>query len=197
MGWLWNRSSNAHLGRGLVPFLGNSGVLWFGIVRRSMVVYDKARASLAGEESPNPLDEDAHSQIGCGEKLNMDPYPSQPGNESAEMDLAALHNGKAFADNGHVPFVEVAERTRYGFPAKSLADQPACISALLNCNLSDARQWLPILLERGGIAHNEDFWMARHRKVRLNLDSSRPIGFNAEPFAGRRWSDSCSPDYRP
>src|SRR5947208_2324866 len=66
----------------------------FRIVRRRMMVHDQAGASLTGEKCPHPLDEYAHSQIGCREKLNVDSGPGQPSEESAQVNSAALQNGE-------------------------------------------------------------------------------------------------------
>src|SRR5262245_66661138 len=84
----------------------------FRIVRRRVVVHDQTRAALARQECPHPLDENADSEIGRGQQLDMDCGPGEPGKESAQMDFTALQNGKAFAHNCHVALIEVAARTQ-------------------------------------------------------------------------------------
>src|SRR5712691_6640072 len=76
------------------------------IVPKRAMVHDQARASLAREKCPHPLDEYADSQIGCREKLNVDSGPGQPREESAHLYRPALHDGEAPADHCHVAFVE-------------------------------------------------------------------------------------------
>src|SRR5262245_19770910 len=79
--------------------------LRFRIIRRRVVVHNQTRAALAGQECPYPLDKNADSEIGRGEKLDMDSGPSEPGREPAQMDLTTLQNSKPFAHYCHVAFV--------------------------------------------------------------------------------------------
>ena len=137
----------AHVNGRFVSRLNEGGVLWSAFLRCWMMVYDKTRAPLAGDESPRPLHENGYSQVGCGKKLDVNPCPREPGQGSAEMDFAALQNCKTFADHCHIALVEIAERTQSGFPRESLLNHPARISSLLHCNLGDTRQRLPVLLE--------------------------------------------------
>src|SRR5262245_53850952 len=80
--------------------------------RSCVVIHDQARASLARKKGPHPLDENACSKVGRGEKLDMDPGPGKPRKKSAEVEFATLQHGKALANDGHISFVEVAERMR-------------------------------------------------------------------------------------
>lgn len=106
----------AHVNRRFVSRFSEGGMFWCGFVSRWMVVYDKTRAPLAGDESPHPFHKNGYSQIGSGEELDVNTSPGEPGQESAEMDFAALQNSKAFADHCHIPFIEMAKRTLTGFP---------------------------------------------------------------------------------
>src|SRR5262245_17303375 len=71
-------------------------VFRFRIIRRRVVIHNQTRAALARQECPHPLDENADSEIGRGQKLDMDSGPGEPGKESAQMNSIALQNGKAF-----------------------------------------------------------------------------------------------------
>jgi len=61
-------------------FVAVSRDLFFspGAVRWCMVIHDETRASLACQKRPDPLDKNAYSEIGCGEKLDVYPCPRQP-----------------------------------------------------------------------------------------------------------------------
>ena len=50
------------------------------------------------------------------------------------------------------------------------------IAALLYCNLRHAGQGLAILIERRGVADDEDLGMPRHGSGRLNANPPRAIG---------------------
>jgi hypothetical protein len=76
----------------------------------------------------------------------MDCGPGQPGKESAQVDLTALHNGKAFAHHCHVTFIEVAERRQRRFPLHPSPNQLSRVASLLHGNLSDTGQRLAVLL---------------------------------------------------
>src|SRR5215471_309739 len=135
-----------------------------------MVVYDQARASLAGQIRPHPLNEDADAKARLAKKLEMHRGPCHPGNKAGDPYTTRPQNGKPFADHRHVAFVEVAERTRCGFPRDPSINQLSYIASLLHCDLSDSRQRFSVLLERGGVAHHENVRMPRHREIRLHLD---------------------------
>src|SRR5215469_10413325 len=83
-----------------------------------VMVDDQARTSLAGQECPHPLDKNAYFEIGCGQKLDVNSCPSQPGDESAEANFAALQHSESFTHHRHVSFVEISERTRRRLPCE-------------------------------------------------------------------------------
>src|SRR6266480_7206717 len=85
-----------------LPVFNDRRWLGFDFICRGMVVYDQPRTALARKKCPDPLNKNADAEIGSGEELDMDQCPPEPGEESAQMNLAALHDGKAFANHCHV-----------------------------------------------------------------------------------------------
>src|SRR6266478_384507 len=127
------RRTCSSMNRVLCDSFAVSGESFLGswIVPKRAMVHDQARASLTREKCPHPLDEYGNSQIGCREKLNVDSGPGQPREESAQVTFAALQNGEALADDRHVSFVEVAERTRRRFSRAPPINQLPHVASLL------------------------------------------------------------------
>src|SRR6266536_2075488 len=111
------------------------------------------------------------------------------------MNLAALHDGKAFANHRHVAFVEIAKWRRSGLSEEAFGNQPSRVTSSLHSHLGHAGQRLAVLLSRRRIADHKNLRMSRHGEIPLHLDASRAIGFHTEPFARRGRSDSGSPDH--
>ena len=65
--------------------------------------------------------------------------PREPREEAAYVDLAALQNGKTFADYGHVSLVEVAKWPGARFTGDKPVNQVSGIASLLNSNLRHTR----------------------------------------------------------
>src|SRR5438874_8393356 len=130
------------------------------------MIQDESRAALAGHVGPNPLDENANPKIGLLEELEVYRGPRQPGDEAVEAKFPRLQHGEPFADHRHAPLVEVAERPRRGLSGDTAVDQLPGVAPLLDRDLRDAGLRLAVLVERRGIAHNEDFRMSRHGQVR-------------------------------
>src|SRR5579871_3225785 len=57
---------------------------------QAWTIDNQAVASLPGEISPYPLQEDSQTQAGSCEELQMHASPRKPGGESADLDFAAL-----------------------------------------------------------------------------------------------------------
>src|SRR6185295_3834777 len=166
-----------------------------GLTFSRAMVYNQARASLARQEGPHPLDEYTDSEISRGKKLDMDSSPREPGKESGEMEFSAFQNCKTFAHHRHVAFVEVTERRQSRFPLDPPPNQLSRVASLLQGNLSNAGQRFSVLLQRRGIADDKNFWMPGHGYIGLYLDTSGAICFDAQPFSRRRRSDPGRPDY--
>ncbi len=66
-----------------LPVFNDRRWLGFDFICRGMVVYDQPRTALARKKCPDPLDKHADPEIGCGEKLDVDQCPPEPGEESA------------------------------------------------------------------------------------------------------------------
>src|SRR6266702_4560033 len=111
------------------------------------------------------------------------------------MNLAALHDGKAFANYRHVAFVEIAKWRRSGLSEEAFSNQPSRVTSSLHRHLSHAGQRLAVLLNRGGIPDHKNLRMSGHREIGLHFDASRAIGFDSQPFARRRRSYSGGPDH--
>ena len=129
---------------------------------RSMVLNDEPRATLSGHISPYPLDKNADSKIGRGEKLEVYERPGEPREESAEVNFAALQNGKTLANNSHVPFVEISEGSPRDLAFDLSGNYAPHIAPLLDRNLCDARQWSSVLNQGSHVAGSKYALHARH-----------------------------------
>jgi hypothetical protein len=140
------------------------------------MLHDQTRPALARAIGPYPLHKYADAKTGLRQKLEMTGGPDQPCDESAEVDLAALQNRKAFPHHGQIAFVEVTERRWRLFAADATADQPACVMSPLHRHLCYAGQRLPVLLHGSCISHDKDLRMILHRQITADLDPSGTIG---------------------
>src|SRR5271154_5979778 len=131
------------------------------------MIHNEPRTPLPCQISPHPLNKDAHSKAGCGEKLKMNRRPGKPRNESTQVKLPALQNGKTLADNCHAALVEITKGSRSCRSGDARMNQLARIAPLLNCHLRHTGQLLAVLIERRGIADDENLGMAGHRQVLL------------------------------
>src|SRR5262249_58602984 len=129
-------------------------------LRRLTRCHDEARPSPAGDVGPDPLQKDAHAEVGLREELEVDAGPRQPRDEALHAQTAALEDRKVLAHHRHVALVEVAERLEVRLPGEARAEQAAHIAALLHRDLGDTGQWLALLVHRGGVADHEDVWVA-------------------------------------
>src|SRR5215467_12068314 len=80
--------------------------------RRCAMIHDQARAPLACQKGPNPLQEDAQAEARCGQELEVDESPNHPREQSAHLDLPTLQYGKTLAHYGHGALIEVAKWSR-------------------------------------------------------------------------------------
>src|SRR5437870_519401 len=95
--------------------------------------------------------------------------PCHPCENAADPYAAGLQDGEPFADYRHAPLVEVAERTRRGLTHDPSMNQRSRVAALLHRDLSNSGQRLSILVERRGVAHDENVWMPRNGEISLYL----------------------------
>ena len=49
-------------------------------------IHDQPRSTLSCEIGPDPLQEDAHTEIGLGQKLEMHTCPGEPGREPTDTE---------------------------------------------------------------------------------------------------------------
>src|SRR5438105_2979898 len=127
-----------------------------------MMIHNEPGPALSRHIGPNPLHEDANAKTGLRQELQMDSRPSEARQESADVDLAALENGKTLTDHRHVALIEVTKWRRRGFAGNTPVNQLARIPPLLHRYLRYARQRLTILIERCSIADHEDFRVPWH-----------------------------------
>jgi hypothetical protein len=105
----------------------------------------------------------------------MDRSPDQPRQKSTHTNLAALQYGEAFPDYGEIPFVEVTKRFQRSLPGNLSSDKFADVTSLLYRNLRNTGQWFAVLLQRCGIADDEDFGVVLHGQVRSDFHSASAI----------------------
>jgi len=100
------------------------------------------------------------------------------------MDLSGLQNGKPFPYNRHVALIEVLEWFRRRSTHNAAVNQLAA-----TCLVEEPLERLPgavcRLIERCGVANDEDFPVSWNAEVRLHAYSSCSIGFYVEPLT--RW----------
>src|SRR5215470_15685756 len=103
-----------------------------------MIIHDEPGASLAGKEGPHPLKKDAQAEAGCGQELEVDEGPNQPGPQPARLDFSALQHGEALADHCHIALVEVAKWSRLLAADYAAVNDSSCITSLLHSHLCHA-----------------------------------------------------------
>jgi hypothetical protein len=102
-------------------------------------IHNQSGAALPGHKSPNPLHRHAYPQAGLSEELEMHRRPSEPGQETAHLEFATLHNREPLPQYSHVTFVKVTKWTLTVLAGKPPANQLTNITSLLHRDLSDAR----------------------------------------------------------
>src|SRR5260370_24524954 len=110
----------------------------------------------------------------------MTSWPSEPCNETAHAGLAALEDGETLAHHGHVSFVEISKGLWRRLTGHAPANQISRVAPLLHRHLRYAWQRLAILIERRGVAYNEDLRIPQHGEIRLNAHTSGTVGDGIE-----------------
>ena len=106
------------------------------------------------------MNENAYAQARLREKLEMNPRPGKPCDETGHLELSTLQDRKPFSNHGHVAFVEIAER-RWGLLTGDCAvNQLTGVAALLDRDLRDPGQRPAVLVERCGVSDDENLGMA-------------------------------------
>src|SRR5437667_11646918 len=144
---------------------------------RLLIIHDQPRTTLSGQEQPAPLQEHADFQTKLRQKRYVNESPPQPRNETVQPKFAALQNCVTLADDGHGAFVEIAKRLWRLLAGKLAPNQFASVASLLHCNLSDARQRVSVLIERGRITDHENFRMSWNSQIGLAAHAPAAIGF--------------------
>src|SRR5215469_16958174 len=121
---------------------------------------------------PHRLGPDPQTIPESGEIQDVDESPCKPGQESAYLDDGGIHNGKASSYHRHVAFVEITERWRRRTSSHSIPDHFADIATLLHGHLRNPGQRLAVLIERGGVADDEDLRMAGQAAIPLDPHTS-------------------------
>ena len=112
-----------------------------------MMVNDNPRTTLTCEIGPDPLDKNTHPQAALGQEFEMDGRPGHPSQKPADRYLARLQNGKPFADDGHIPLVEVTKWSQGRMAGHLAEDEFSGVLALLYCNLRNPGQRVAALIE--------------------------------------------------
>src|SRR5260221_119789 len=149
------------------------------------MIHNKPGAPLSRYIGPHPLNEDAHTKVGCGKKLQVHGGPGKPGRKPADLDLAALQDGESLADYCQVSFVEVPKGSWRRRTGNTGVNQSPRITSLLYGHLRYTRKWFAVLIEKGSIAYDKNLGMAGHCQVILDLHPAAAISLHSQPFAGR------------
>src|SRR5260370_20852805 len=136
------------------------------------MIDDQPRTAFASQKQPAPLQEHADFQTELRQKRDVNESPREPSNQPMHAQFAALENGIAFPDNGHVAFVEVTKRLGRPLSGKLASNQFSSIASLLQCNLVYTPQRFSVLIERGGIADHENFRMIWNPEIFLNAHAT-------------------------
>src|SRR5689334_8108630 len=98
---------------------GLSSPIWRGRRRqrclrrfRLLIIHDQTRTALSGQEQPGPLQEHADPLTELSQIKDVNEGPSQPREETMDVNFPTLQDGPPFADHSHVAFVEIAKRFR-------------------------------------------------------------------------------------
>src|SRR5947207_8306635 len=163
--------------RGLSSPICGGWTGWPGLCRfRLLIIHDQLRTALSGQEQPAPLQEHADFQTELRQKRDVNESPRQPRKQTVQTNFPALQNCVPLADDSHGAFVEIAKRLWRLLAGKLAPNQFSSIASLLHCNLSDARQWFSVLIERGRIADHENFRMIWNSKIGLDTNATGAIG---------------------
>src|SRR6266513_4611772 len=98
---------------------------------RSVIIHDQLRTTLSGQEQPAPLQEHADFQTELRQKHDVNESPPQPREETVQTNFPALQNCVTLADDGHVAFVEIAERLGRPLAGKVAPNQFSDVASLL------------------------------------------------------------------
>src|SRR5262249_25794028 len=164
--------------------------------RRSvMMIDDQPRAPLARQKGPNPLQEDAQAEAGCGQELEVDESPNHPREQAAHLDLPTLQYGEAPSHHGHGALVEVAKRSRLFAAGYTAVNKFSRIMSLLHSHLCDAGKGLAVLLKCRGIADHKSFGMSWDSQISLTAYPPGTVRLHVEPLARSRRRDTGGPDH--
>src|SRR5262245_19587533 len=150
------------------------------------MIDDQARSPLARQKGPNPLQEDAQAEAGCGQELEVDESPNHPRGQSAHLDLPTLQYGKTLAHHGHVALVKIAKRSRLFAAGDTAVNKVSRIVSLLYSHLDEAGKGFAVLLQRRGIADHKNFGMSGDSQISLNAYPPGTVRLHVEPLARRR-----------
>ena len=123
----------------------------------------------------------------------MDEHPYQPGQEPGQSDPTSLQHCKILADDCHISFVEISERTPGHSAFELLGNHPTDVVSLLDRNLGHTRQRSFAFYQGRHVAHSENAVDARHHQKRVDWESSGSIGWDAKCLHDRRSRDARRP----
>src|SRR5262249_5885653 len=103
--------------------------------------------------------------------------------------------GKALAHYRHAALVEVAKGSRLLAAAYSATNNFSRITSLLHRHLRYARKGLTVLLQCGGVADHENFWMSGNSQIILDSHPAGAVRLHLQPLARWRGRDPGRPDH--
>ena len=116
---------------------------------------NKARAALSGEICPQPLGEDSSAILHLRQRHQMDEGPDPEGDKPTKTNSTGLQNCEIPPHDRHVASVGIPKWARFWTAVEQRRNESADIPALLDRDLSYARQRVAALRGSGGIADHE------------------------------------------
>src|SRR5215475_13848813 len=159
------------------------------------MIQDEPGASLACEKGPHPLKKDAQAETGCGQELQVNEGPNQPGPQPARLDFSTLQYRETLAYHRHIALVEVAERSRLSAAGYAVVNESSSITSLLHGHLRHAGKRFAVLLECRGIANHKDLGISGYSQIFLNAHSPGAVCLHLQPLARRRRRHPGGPDH--
>src|SRR5215470_17918659 len=161
------------------------------------MIHDELGASSACKKGPNPLKKDADAKAGCGQELEVNEGPNQPGCQPARLDFSTLQHGETLAYHRHIALVEVAKRSRLFTAGYAFVNESSSITSLLHGHLRHAGKRFAVLLECRGIANHKDLGISGYSQIFLNAHPPGAVSLHLQPLARRRRLQELAATYRP
>src|SRR5262249_57345827 len=109
---------------------------------------------------------------------------------------SSLQYGVILADDSHVAFVEIAERTFDLAPLQLFRDQPPDVPPFLDGCLRHAGYRMSVLNDRRRVADDEHSGRVHDLQERIDERPPRAVGLGTEHLWNRRCRDTRGPEHR-